>query len=85
MKEDEIRDIIQSILVIHFNIPTNDQIWDKTLEGLNNDFTILGFLIDLENILKAHFQQNISLVEHIDPTFNTLKDIVILIGLSHKN
>ena len=72
--------VIQTILTEHFPILPNDFDWNKPLEELHPDFGVLGILLDLEILLNNHFEKDISLVNQIDPTFNTPNDIVILIN-----
>jgi len=79
LNEEEVTRMVQSILLTYFNISPNKFHWDKPLEILNEDFGILGILLDLEAILKKELNKPLSLLEHIDPTFNTPKDIVRII------
>jgi len=79
LNTDKIAKIVQAILIGHFKVTLSDFKWEKSLTELNKDFEILGIMLDLENLLKNELNQNISLLDNIDPTFNTPKDILVLI------
>jgi len=79
LQDEEIKGRIQTILVHHFGLAQNDFQWDAPLSHLNKDFEILGVLLELEHLINEYFHEKISLLNHIDPTFNTPKDIGKLI------
>lgn len=79
MDEDEIIVIVKSILLDSFDIPIDNFSWDEPLEYLNDDFGILGVMLDFEKLLQQQINQSISILNYIDPTFNTPRDIIDLI------
>lgn len=79
MNEDELTKLVKSILMEYFNISNSDFNWEKSLEDLNEDFGILGVMLDFERLLQQQINEDISILNHVDPTFNTPKDIVSLI------
>ncbi len=79
MSRAEIRTIVQSIFVEHFNIAAATIIWNDTLEKLNDNFRFLGFLLELEQLLNTRFNTKILLVEHISAIIHTPEDIITLI------
>jgi len=79
LSEQQISIIVKDILIRHFGILPNNFNWDTTLDQLNNDFSIIGYLIDLEQKLYEEFNIQFSLHLFIEPSFHTPKDIVILV------
>ncbi len=79
LSEQQIALLVKNILIKHFGILPDEFNWDMTLEKLNNDFVIIGYLIDLEQRLMHALNRNFSLHRHIEPSFNTPKDIVDLV------
>lgn len=79
MNRADITNIVQSVLIEHFNVVDTPIIWDNTLENLNDNFRFLGFLLELEKLLQSKFKIKIFLIEHISVNIHTSEDIVTLI------
>lgn len=76
---DETSNIIKSILIETLQIEPAQFDWVTPLQQFNQNFKVLGFLIDLEDALKTKFKQDIQLIEQISPAIHTPEDIVQLI------
>jgi len=79
LSESQISSIIKDVLINHFDILPDEFKWDIPLDKLNSDFAILGYLVDLEQLLFRELKINISLHQHIEPSFHTPEDIITLV------
>lgn len=79
MTKEEIANKLQSIIVDNFNVSKEQFDWEQPLEVLQEDFTILSYLVQLDQLITIQFEQNISIVENISTGIHTPKDILHLI------
>lgn len=79
MKSEEVENTIQTILIKHFNIPSDQFAWDQPLSMQCKDFEILSYLMYLEQLLNDHYHKKMPLLENISTDFHTPKDLLILI------
>jgi hypothetical protein len=78
-QNEEIEAAVESILIGHFNIASDQFSWEKPLDALQKDFKSLNYLMFLEQLLHKEFGDKIRLLENISTAFHTPKDIVRLI------
>lgn len=79
MNREDIKNIVQSILVEHFSVTVTAEMWNTTLENLNKGFKFLDFLRKLEQLLQSRFNKKILLIENISAAIHTPEDIITLI------
>lgn len=83
MNSAEIESIVQAILEEHFDVMPSPTMKNKTLDELNENFKILGFLLELEQLLQLRFNKEILLIEHISAAIHTPEDIIELIEVHY--
>lgn len=78
MHQEEIANIIASILKNNFSIQPNHFDWNIPLDALDKKFEILSYLIFLEQLLQDKFSKKIPLLENINTALHTPNDILQL-------
>lgn len=76
MDKKTVEDIVQSVLIDQYNVKTKHFLWDAPLITLSEKFRILGFLVELEHLLQSRLSSKLSIIENIDTTSHTPKDLV---------
>ena len=79
MTSKSVEDSLRAIIFNHFNISPDQFSWDKPLSALCEDFNILSYLLHLEQLLNAHYREEIPLLENISSDFHSLDDVLKLI------
>ena len=79
MTGQRIAEVIQAVLIQHFNIQPEDFDWNQPLEKLDVNFKILGHLVYLEQLLEKELGTKIPLLENIGTAVHTPNDILELI------
>lgn len=79
MTKEEVAAKVQSVLIQHFSIQASHFSWEQSLETLQVDFKILGYLVFFEQLLEQQFGQKIPLLENISAEIHTPEDVVLLI------
>lgn len=84
MNQQAIQEVVKTILISDFSVPVTEFRWDTPLVRLQESFNILGVFLNLENSLSNHFKIDIQLIEQLNSSFHTPRDIVVLIQKSLK-
>lgn len=79
MSQQKTSDILQDLLIQHFNIAPERFDWDQSLEKLDPNFKVLGYLLFLEQLLEKQFGRKIPLMESISTSYHSPKDILKII------
>ncbi len=79
MTKAEIASIVQVILAEHFNVETTPTMKNVTLEKLNKNFKILGFLFELERLIQLQLKKEILIIEHFSASIHTVEDLIELV------
>jgi hypothetical protein len=79
MNHEKVSEVVQSILIEHFNILEGSFSWEQPLDKLQADFKILDYLIFLERLLQSKLKKEFSLLENISTAIHSPSDIVHLI------
>ncbi|WP_157208799.1 hypothetical protein [Mariniflexile maritimum] len=67
------------MFVNNFNIEESQFSWDVPLEQLDTDFKTLSYLVYLEQLINSEFGTTVSIIEKINSSVHTPKDIINLI------
>ncbi|GAL66788.1 hypothetical protein JCM19301_1332 [Jejuia pallidilutea] len=70
---------VKQIFVNHFSIKESQFNWHLPLDQLDADFKTLSFLVYLEQLINSKFKTKVSIIEKINASVHTPKDIVHLI------
>ena len=79
MTLQEIKTIVQTILIEDFLVVEESFEWHTKLEELHEEFNILGIFLNFEEHLNNRFEIDILLLENINPTLHSANDIVLFI------
>lgn len=79
MSQEEVAEIIESLLKENFSISTHQFDWETTLEILNEKFNLLSYLTSLEQLIGTRFSKKIPLLENINTSVHTPKDVLLLV------
>ena len=83
MTRTEITSVVQVILAEHFDVETTPTMRNITLEKLNNNFKILGFLFELERLLQLRLKKEILIIEHFSASIHTVEDLIELVYINY--
>jgi hypothetical protein len=79
MSDEDRRISVKQLFVTNFNINEASFRWDVPLEQLDGDFKKLSYLLFLEQLLNVEFKTKILVLEKINSSVHTPKDIINLI------
>lgn len=79
MSSDKVHDIVEAILLDHFNIKPQDFNWDVPLETMDSDFKLLSYVLFLEQLINKKFNLKVLLLEKINVAIHTPNDVVSII------
>ncbi len=79
MSTDDVHISLKQLFVNHFNINGTQFNWDLPLEELDEDFKTLSYLMFLEQLLNSEFKIKLLVLERINTSVHTPKDIVNLV------
>ncbi len=71
--------LVKQMFVNNFNIEESQFSWDVPLEQLDTDFKTLSYLVYLEQLINSEFGTTVSIIEKINSSVHTPKDIINLI------
>lgn len=84
MTRAEITSSVQVILAEHFNVETTPTMKNVPLGKLNNNFKILGFLLELERLLQLRLKKEILIIEHFSASIHTMEDLIELVFMNYE-
>lgn len=79
MSTEDAHRLVKQLFINHFNIKDTQFCWDTPLDELDDDFKVLSYLLFLEQLLHSEFKSKIQILEKVNSSVHTPKDIVNLV------
>lgn len=79
MSTEDIHLSVKNLFTKHFNIDDTQFCWHAPLDDLDEDFKMLTYLLFLEQLIQSEFKIKILILEKINSSVHTPKDIIKLI------